>query len=125
MLLLDFEENCYLGWAFLSFYALYIRFVPDQFSSDQDKILCVLEFFFFKSDCVTKWSEKVFYQESTTDSFSIFSKTEFEKLFHVYLFSINTEIKVVSKLEESAYYQRSCVVEDYLDEFQILIFETG
>ena len=40
-------------------------------------------------------------------------------------FSINTEVKVVNRLEETTYYQASCGVKNYLNEFQTLIFDTN
>lgn len=47
-----------------------------------------------------------------------------EELFHIQFFSINAKAKAINKLKESAYYQESHIVKDYLDEFQILISKT-
>jgi len=38
---------------------------------------------------------------------------------------VNTATKAINKLEEIIYYQKSCTIEDYLEEFQILILKAN
>jgi len=38
---------------------------------------------------------------------------------------MNAIVKTINKLEETVYYQGSCTIEDYLDEFQTLDLEVS
>ena len=73
--------------------------------------------FFFRSGWATKWLEGLFWEESKTWIFPITTWQEFQKLFCIYVFSINIKAKIVNKLQEITYYQGSCEVKDYLNEF--------
>jgi len=50
---------------------------------------------------------------------------EFKLAFKDQFFLVNAVAEVMNKLEETAYYQGSQTVEDYLDEFQTLIVEAS
>ena len=63
------------------------------------------------------WLESLFREESTTRTFSIALQPKFDQVFKNHFFSINTTAEAVNKLEATSYYQESCIVEDYLDEF--------
>ena len=58
------------------------------------------------------------------ESCSLWFSKSFRKFF-IHFFSINIEVRSVNKLEETIYYQESCKIEDYLDEFQTLISDAN
>ena len=92
----------------------------DQFTYNQDKNL-----FYFRIGHISKYSKSIICKRFITSIFLITLQLEFEKLFQNYFFSLNATIKAVNKLEGTIYYQESYTVEDYLDEFQILILEAN
>ena len=81
--------------------------------------------FFFRSSQAAKWFENIFREELNTKVFPIVIWLEFEVLFWSYFFLFNTKAEAVNKLEETTYYQGSCLVESCLKEFQNLISKTG
>jgi len=120
--LLDFSSDQQTRKAFLSFYFLYICLSAKQFISDQNKVLWALSF--FRSDHVSKWSKEIFCKKSTIDTFSIITWSEFKQLFLEYLFPINAATEAINKLKRTTYYQRSCIIEDYLNKFQSFIIRS-
>jgi len=50
---------------------------------------------------------------------------DFEQQFQVYFFSVNVEADTINALEEASYHQGDWTVNDYLDNFQALVSNTG
>jgi len=80
---------------------------------------------FFKGGRATKWSENVFHQEVDTSVFSIQTWRDFEQQFWLHFFSVNAEADTINALEDTSYYQGDQTVDDYLDNFQVLVSNTG
>jgi len=103
--------------------SLYIHLAPEQFHDEQEKILWALTF--FKGGRTAKWSENVFCQKADTGIFPIQTWEDFEQQFWVYFFPVNAEADAINVLEEASYHQEGWTVDDYLDNFQALVSDTG
>jgi len=80
---------------------------------------------FFKGGHATKWSENMFCQEADTGVFPIQTWGDFKQQFQIYFFPINIEADMINALEEASYHQGGQTVDDYLDNFQALVSDTG
>jgi len=119
----DFSGEQTSGRAFLNSCTLYLRLAPEQFSCDEEKIFWTLTF--FKDRCAARWSKNLFCQEVDTGVFPIQSWADFEQQFRSQFFLVNAEADAVNALEGSSYYQGNRMVDDYLDHFLTLVFDTG
>ena len=80
---------------------------------------------FFKSGRAAKWSDNVFHQEADTGVFPIQTWRDFKQQFRVHFFPVNTEADAINALEGTSYHQGGQTVDDYLDNFQALVSDTG
>jgi len=119
----DFNGERHNGRAFLNSCSLYIRLAPEQFHDEQERILWALTF--FKGGHAAKWSENVFRQEADTGVFPIQTWGDFEQQFQLHFFPANAEADAINALEGTSYHQGNQTVDDYLDSFQALVFNTG
>jgi len=119
----DFSGECHNGRAFLNSCSLYICLAPEQFCDEQEKILWALTF--FKDGRATKWSENVFRQEADTSVFPISTWGDFEQQIQLHFFPVNAEADVINTLEGISYHQEGQMVDNYLDNFQTLVSDTG
>jgi len=103
--------------------SLYIHLALEQFHDEQEKILWALTF--FKGGRTAKWSENVFHQKADTGVFPIQTWGDFEQQFWVYFFPVNAKADAINVLEEASYHQEGWTVDDYLDNFQALVSNTG
>ena len=79
---------------------------------------------FFKDGRAAKWSENIFRQEADTGVFPIPTWRDFEQQFRLHFFLVNAEADVINTLEGTSY-QGGQMVDDYLDNFQTLVFDAG
>jgi len=119
----DFNGERHNSRAFLNSCSLYIRLAPEQFYDEQEKILWALTF--FKDGHAAKWSKNVFRQEADTGVFPIPTWGDFEQQFRLHFFPVNAEANAINTLEGTSYHQGGRTVDDYLDNFQILVSDTG
>jgi len=120
---LDFSGEYHNSRTFLNSCFLYICLAPEQFHDKEKRILWALTF--FKSGCVAKWSKNMFHQEADTSVFSIQTWKNFEQQFQVHFFPVNVEADAINALEGTSYHQEGRTVDDYLDNFQALVSNTG
>jgi len=120
---LDFSGEQSSGQAFFNSCTLYLCLAPEQFSCNEEKILWTLAF--FKDGCAARWSENLFHQKVDTSIFPIQSWAHFEQQFWSQFFLVNVEADAVNALEGFLYYQGNQMVDDYLDSFLTLVFDTG
>jgi len=80
---------------------------------------------FFKGSHATKWSKKMFCQEADTSVFPIQTWGDFEQQFQVHFFPVNAEVDMINALEGAFYHQGGQTVDDYLDNFQALVSDSG
>jgi len=119
----DFSGERHNGRAFLNSCSLYIRLAPEQFHNEQEKILWALTF--FKDGHAAKWSENIFRQEADTGVFPIPTWGDFKQQFRLHFFLVNVEADAINTLEGTSYHQEGRTVDDYLDNFQTLVSDTG
>ena len=67
----------------------------------------------------------MFHQEADTGVFPIRTWRDFEQQFQVHFFPVNAEADTINALEGTSYHQRGRTVDDYLDNFQALVSNTG
>jgi len=103
--------------------SFYIRLALEQFHNEEERILWALTF--FKGGYVTKWSENVFRQKADTGVFPIQTWRDFEQQFQLHFFSVNAEADAINALEGTSYHQGGQTVDDYLDNFQILVSDVS
>jgi len=120
---LDFGRERHNSRAFLNSCSLYIHLALEQFHNEEERILWALTF--FKSGRAAKWSENVFRQEADTGVFPIRTWRDFEQQFRVHFFLANAEADAINALEGTSYHQGGRTVDDYLDNFQALVFDAG
>jgi len=120
---LDFSRECYNGHAFLNSCSLYICLAPEQFYDEEGRILWAL--MFFEGGRATKWSENVFCQKADISIFPIQTWRDFEQQFQVHFFLVNVGADTINALESTSYHQGGWIVDDYLNNFQTLVFNTG
>jgi len=80
---------------------------------------------FFKGGRAAKWSKNVFHQEVDTGVFPIQTWGDFEQQFRLHFFPANVEADAINALDGTSYHQGNQTVDDYLDSFQALVFDTG
>ena len=108
---------------FLNSCSLYICLALEQFHNKEERILWALTF--FKSGRAAKWSNNVFHQEADTGVFPIQTWRDFKQQFRVHFFPVNTEADAINALEGTSYHQGGQTVDDYLNNFQALVSNTG
>jgi len=67
----------------------------------------------------------VFHQEADTGVFPIQTWGDFEQQFWLYFFPANVEADAINTLKGTSYHQGNRTVDDYLDNFQALVSDTG
>jgi len=119
----DFNREHHNSHAFLNSCSLYIRLALEQLHDEQKRILWALTF--FKEGCAAKWSENVFRQEADTGIFPIQTWRDFEQQFQLHFFPANAKADMINALEGTSYNQGNWMVDDYLNNFQALVSNTG
>ena len=67
----------------------------------------------------------MFRQEVDTGVFLIQTWGDFEQQFWIHFFPVNMEVDAINPLERASYHQGGWMVDNYLDNFQALVFDTG
>jgi len=119
----NFSRECHNSRVFLNSCSLYICLVPEEFHDEQEKILWAL--IFFKGGRATKWFKNVFCQEADTGVFPIQTWGNFEQQFWIHFFPVNAEADMINALEGASYHQGGRTVDNYLDNFQVLVSDPG
>jgi hypothetical protein len=122
----EFDGERKKGLTFLHSCQTYIRLCPEEFHDEQTKIVWAMSY--MKSGRAAKWAARIFRWEELPENagYSKFLdwedfRAEFKKEFtpaHVDSLAIN-------RLETTAYYQKTRSLDDYIDEFQDLITDSG
>ena len=119
----DFSRERYNSCTFLNSCSFYICLAPKQFHDKEERILWALTF--FKGGHAAKWSENVFCQEADISVFPIQTWRDFKQQFRLHFFPVNAEADAINTLEGTSYHQGGWTVDDYLDNFQALVSDTG
>ena len=120
----EFDGDRLHGRAFLNSCETYYRLCPDQFIDEQALIVWAMSY--MKSGRAARWADRVFRYEHSNPGLSRFLDWEdFRGEFKKEFTPANSEANAVNKLEETGYFQRTRSVDDYLDEFKDLIWDSG
>jgi hypothetical protein len=120
----DFSGDRTKGRAFLNTCNTYLRLCPQDFASDQQKILWVLSF--MKEGRAARWADQIFRWEEKNEGRTRFLDwKDFLEEFQAHFLPVNSEAAAINRLEGTDYFQRNRSVEDYLDEFLELISDSG
>lgn len=79
-----------------------------------------------KSGRAAKWADSVFrWEEQHPGDSKFLDWSDFVDTFKTHFFPVDSEASAVNVLESTNYYQHARTVDDYLDEFQTLIMDSG
>lgn len=120
----DFSGDRTKGRAFLNTCNTYLRLCPQDFASDQEKILWVLSF--MKEGRAARWADQIFrWEEKNEGCMRFLDWKDFLEEFEGHFLPVDSEAAAINRLEGTDYFQRNRSVEDYLDEFLELISDSG
>jgi hypothetical protein len=120
----EFDGDRLRGRAFLNSCETYYRLCPDQFIDEQALIIWAMSY--MKSGRAARWADRVFrYEHSNPGVFRFLDWEDFQGEFKKEFTPANSEASAVNKLEEIGYFQKTRSVDDYLDEFRDLIWDSG
>ena len=122
----EFDGDRSKGVAFLNSCQTYIRLCPKEFPDEQTKIVWAMSY--MKSGRAQKWTARIFrWEEQPENEYQtkFLDWDDFRSEFRKEFTPAHADAVAINRLESSAYYQRNRPLDDYLDEFQDLITESG
>jgi hypothetical protein len=120
-----FDSDCVKCKAFLTSCWTYIHLCPEAFEDDTVKIVWAMSY--MKSRQAGCWATREFEYEATSRDgrLRFLYWVDFEDEFHKNFLPLNAEATAVNVLETSAYFQGKWMVDDYLDHFRDLVYDSG
>jgi Retrotransposon gag protein/Zinc knuckle len=123
---LEFDRDRKKGLTFLHSCQTYICLCPEEFRDDQTKIVWAMSY--MKSKRAAKWTTRIFRWEELPENFGytkFLDWEDFREEFKKEFTPAHMDSLVINRLESMAYYQKSRSLDDYLDEFQDLVADSG
>jgi hypothetical protein len=114
------------GQAFLNSCQTYFRLCPDEFQDEQTKIVWAMSY--MKAGRAAKWTARIFRWEGLPENVNsnrFFDWDDFSDEFRKEFTPAHAESAAVSRLESTAYFQKGRPLDEYLDEFQDLLADSG
>ena len=114
------------GLAFLNSCQTYLRLCPEEFPDEQTKIMWAMSY--MKSGRAQKWTARIFRWEQLEENENhskFLDWADFRDEFRKEFTPSHADALAINRLESSAYYQRNRPLDDYIDEFQDLIVDSG
>ena len=114
------------GPAFLNSCQTYLRLCPEEFPDEQTKIMWAMSY--MKTGRAQKWTARIFrweQMEGNANHPKFFDWEDFRDEFRKEFTPAHADALAINRLESSAYYQRNRSLDDYVDEFQDLIVDSG
>ena len=122
----EFDGERTKGLTFLHSCQTYIRLCPEEFRDEQTKIVWAMSY--MKSGRAAKWTARIFRWEELPENLG-YSKfvdwEDFRDEFKKEFTPAHADSIAINQLESAAYFQRTRSLDDYLDEFQDLITDSG
>ena len=112
--------------AFLNSCQTYIRLCPSKFSDEQTKIVWAM--LYMKSGHAQRWTAHIFRWEQQTenaDQSKFLDWEDFTTTFKTEFTPTHSDTLAINHLESTAYYQKARPLDEYIDEFQDLIADSG
>jgi len=122
----DFNGDRAKGLAFLNSCQTYLRLCPKEFPDEQTKIVWAMSY--MKTGRAQKWTARVFrweQQPENTDQTRFLDWYDFCDEFKKEFTPAHSDALAINCLESAAYYQKGRPLDDYIDEFQDLIADSG
>jgi hypothetical protein len=122
----DFDGDRTKGIAFLNACRIYLRLCPDEFPDEQTKIVWAMSY--MKSGRAQRWTARVFHWEDLSENSGcarFIDWEDFRDEFRKDFTPTHADAAAINKLESPSYHQMSRTLDDYLDEFQDLITDSG
>jgi hypothetical protein len=122
----EFDGDRAKGVAFLNACQTYLRLCPKEFPDDQTKIVWAMSY--MKSGRAQRWTARVFNWENQPGNagcFRFVDWDDFRDEFRKEFTPAHADAVALNKLESSSYYQKARTLDDYIDEFQDLITDSG
>ena len=119
----DFDGDRAKGKAFLTSCHTYIRLCADSFEDNDTKIVWAMSF--MKTGRASRWAQRELEHEAAKGSLRFTDWLDFEDEFCQDFTPLNAEATAVNILEGNSYFQGRQSVDDYLDQFQDLIYDSG
>jgi hypothetical protein len=121
----DFDGDRSKGKAFLTSCRTYIRLCPEAFDDEPTKIIWAMSY--MKSGRAGRWASREFELEAASEDgrLRFFDWPDFEEEFRKDFTPLDAEATAVNILETSSYFQGKRTVDDYLDQFRDLVYDSG
>ena len=104
---------------------MYIHLCPEAFDNEPTKIIWAMSY--MKSGRAGRWVAREFEREASSEHgrLRFIDWPDFEEEFRKDFTPLDAEATAVNMLETSSYFQGKRMVDDYLDQFQDLIYDSG
>jgi len=109
--------------AFLTSCRTYIRLCPKALEDNSTKIIWAMSY--MKSRRANCWATREFEQEAKTSRLRFLDWLDFEDEFQKDFMPLDAEAAAINVLKTTAYFQGKWSVDDYLDQFHNLIYDSG
>jgi len=119
----EFSGDRASGKAFLTSCRTYIRLCSEAFEDDLTKIVWAMSY--MKSGRANCWATRKFEQEAKTGHLRFLDWLDFEDEFRKDFMPLDAEAAAINVLETTAYVQGKQSVDDYLNQFRDLIYDSG
>ena len=122
----DFDGNHSKGRVFLTACQIYICLCPREFPDEQHKILWAMSY--MKSRQAQRWTERILHWEQQPENLGSACSIDWEDFqdeFQEVFTPAHADAWAINCLETAAYHQKGCSLDDYIDEFQDLITDSG
>jgi len=119
----DFSGDRAAGKAFLTSCRTYICLCPEAFEDDLTKIIWAMSY--MKTGRANRWATREFEQEAKAGQLRFIDWLDFEEEFRKDFMPLDSESAAINVLETTAYFQGKRTVDDYLDQFRDLIYDSG
>ena len=119
----DFDGDWTKGKAFLTSCWTYIWLCADSFEDDATKIVWAMSP--IKTRWASQWAHQELELEASQELLQFVDWLDFEDEFWKDFTPLNTEALAVNTLETTSYFQGHWSVNDYLDQFWDLIYDSG
>ena len=121
----NFDGDRSQGKAFLTACRTYIRLCPEAFEDEITKVVWAMSY--MNSGRAGRWASREFELEATSEEgrLRFFDWPDFEEEFRKDFTPLDAEATAVNTLETSSYFQGRRTVDDYLDQFRDLVYDSG
>ena len=119
----EFNRDRASGKAFLTSCQTYLCLCPKAFENDDLKIIWAMSY--MKARRTGRWATWEFEQEAKGGHLHFLDWPDFEVEFWKDFMPLDSEATVINILETTAYFQGKWTVNDYLNQFRNLIYDSG